>query len=274
MRILIASLFALFLLAPATPITAEEEPAEDAPIQVKAVDYEHDDTALHGLLAWPTETLDDEPVRAVLLIHAWRGHGEFVQAKARELAEEGFVAFALDMYGKGVYAKDNREASQLAGTFYADRELMRARAQAGLDILLAHEGVTLANTVAIGFCFGGTVVLEMARGGTKLGGVASFHGGLKTPAPASSGDIHCEVLVLHGGDDPYVPEAELLAFWREMREARAKHRIVILSGAVHAFTDPAAGNDPSKGAAYNAEAAETAWDTCYDFFFTATAQAD
>lgn len=228
-----------------------------AEIVTRSVDYQDGDTALRGYAAW--DDAREGRLPGVLVVHAWRGHGENAEAKARQLAELGYVAFALDMYGKGVFAKDNQEAARLAGPFYADRELMRSRARAGLAQLKALPKVDPERLAAIGFCFGGTVVLELARHGEALDGVVSFHGGLKfTDAPAE-GEVKARVLVCHGADDPHVPPEDVLQLWKDLRGAKAHYEIMVLSGAVHAFTDPTAGNDPSQGVAYNAEATRIAW---------------
>ena len=230
----------------------------------KDVEYRHGDVALKGYVAY--DDAREGKLPGVLVVHAWRGHGENAQAKARELAQLGYVAFALDMYGKGVYAKDSQEAAKLAGGFYGNRELMRTRAQAGLAQLKAQPNVDPERLGAIGFCFGGTVVLELARHGEALDGVVSFHGGLKfTDAPAE-GEVKARVLVCHGADDPHVPPEDVVKFWKEMQAAKANYQLLVLSGAVHAFTDPDAGDDPSRGAAYDAEAARIAWHSMHGMF--------
>lgn len=235
-----------------------------AEIVTKEVDYAHGDTALRGYAAW--DDAREGKLPGVLVVHAWRGHGDNARAKARELAGLGYVAFALDMYGKGVYAKDNQEAAKLAGGFYGDRDLMRTRAQAGLAQLEALSKVDTEHLGAIGFCFGGTVVLELARHGEDLDGVVSFHGGLKFTDAPTQGDVKARVLVCHGADDPLVPPEDVVRFWKEMQAAKARYEILVLSGAVHAFTDPGAGDDPSRGAAYNAEAARVAWHSMHGMF--------
>ncbi len=238
--------------------------AARAEVTGKPVPYRHGDVALEGYLA--RDDGGGGKRAGILIAHAWRGHSDFVRGVARDLAARGYVAFALDMYGEGVYAKDNQEAGRLAGRFKNDRSLMRERARAGLEVLKRQPDVDPARIVAIGFCFGGTVVLELARDGADLAGVVTFHGGLETPMPAEKGAVKPALLILHGGDDPHVPPNEVLAFWQEMKDAGASYELVILSGAVHAFTDPGAGDDPSKGAAYDERAAKRAWTLAYDFF--------
>src|SRR5262249_7260168 len=148
----------------------------------------------------------------VLVAHEWTGHNPYVRKRAEQLAGLGYVAFALDMYGKGVHAKDAQEAAKMAAVYKDDRKLMRARAAAGLDVLRKQRQVDPQRIAAMGYCFGGTTVLELARGGAELAGVVSFHGGLATPTPADAKSIKGKVLVLHGADDPFVPPAEVAAF--------------------------------------------------------------
>lgn len=226
-------------------------------IQTATVEYRDGDAVLEGFLAWDDQAKTPSP--GVLVVHEWWGLNDFVREKTRQLAQMGFVAFAADIYGQGNRAATSAEAAQLAGPFRTDRALLRRRAQAGLDRLRSEQRVDASKLAAIGFCFGGTTVLELARGGADLGVVVSFHGGLSTPTPAKPGEIRATVLVLHGADDPNVPPAEVAAFEQEMRTAKVDWQLNAYGGAVHAFTNPAAGDDPSRGAAYNAVAARRAW---------------
>lgn len=253
--------FAALGIAPASH--AEDKPKEPA-ITTKLVEYKDGEVLLEGFLATPAVIDGERP--AVLLCHAWKGRGSQVRELAERFAAEGKIAFALDMYGKGVLAKDNTEARALATPFYKDPAMMRARVKAGLGVLRATPGVAKARIAAIGFCFGGTTVLELARSGEAIAGVVSFHGGLSTQVPAEKGAVKAKVLVAHGGDDPYVPPDQVLAFWKEMRDAGVDHQVLILSGAVHAFTDTRAGDDPTKGAAYDEAAAKRSFGAMRRFF--------
>jgi dienelactone hydrolase len=257
------SLVACLGLVASVVFAEEEAPAADGAPAGKTVDYTHGDLALQGWLQAPAPAAGKRP--GVLIVHAWRGHGAFVRQVAADMAKKGYVAFALDMYGKGVYAKDNSEAATLAGAFYADPALMRARVRAGLDQLLAQPGVDASRIAAIGFCFGGTAVLELARDGADVAGVVSFHGGLKTKAPATDG-VKAKILICHGADEVYVPKTELVACWEELQKAGADYQILMLGNAVHSFTDPEAGDDPSRGVAYSASAATRAWKATDRFF--------
>src|SRR5438270_13301539 len=155
--------------------------AARAAIHTEPIEYKHGDVVLEGYLAYDDSTTDKRP--GVLVVHEWTGHNPYVRKRAEQLAALGYVAFALDMYGKGVHAKDAKEAAALASTYKNDRKLMRMRAGAGLDVLRKQTLVDTQRLAAIGYCFGGTTVLELARGGADLAGVVSFHGDLSTPNP-------------------------------------------------------------------------------------------
>jgi dienelactone hydrolase len=228
-----------------------------AEVRFRTVEYQAGDTVLEGYLAWDDAVHGPRP--GVLVAHAWMGPGDYERRRARELAALGYAAFALDLYGKGVRPQSPEEAGKQVSLYRADRGLMRERARAGLDAL-AREALCAGQPLAaIGYCFGGTVVLELSRSGAPLAGVVSFHGGLDTPNPEDARQIRAAVLVLHGADDPHVPPAQVEAFQKEMRDAGVDWQFVAYSGAVHAFSDPGAGDDPSRGAAYNERADRRSW---------------
>ena len=233
-------------------------------IETREINYTDGEVVLQGFLAYNTVVSGKRP--GILIVHEWWGQNNYAQMRATQLAEMGYIAFALDMYGKGILAENAQKASELAGTFYQDRNLMRNRAHAGLKVLKSQTFTDTTRLAAIGFCFGGTVVLELARSGAELDGFVSFHGGLNTPQPENTRSISGAVLVLHGADDPYVKTEEVLRFQEEMRAAKADWQLIYYSGAVHAFTNPAAGNDNSSGAAYNEVAARRSWKTMQVFF--------
>jgi dienelactone hydrolase len=236
----------------------------NAAVQTKLVEYKQGDAVLEGCLAWDDGAHGPRP--GVLVVHDWMGMGDYVKMRCQKLAELGYVAFAADIYGKDIRPKTPREAGAQSAIYKKDRALMRARIRAGLDVLRHDPRCDPRRLAAIGYCFGGTCVLELARSGTPLAGVVSFHGGLDTPSPAEAKNIRCKVLVLHGGDDPHVPPKDVEAFEDEMRAAGVDWQLVIYGGAVHAFTNPAAGNDNSKGAAYNAKADHRSWEAMQAFF--------
>ncbi|MGE5299749.1 MAG: dienelactone hydrolase family protein [Acidobacteriota bacterium] len=238
--------------------------AAEAKVRTETVEYRDGDTVLEGYLAYDDGMKGKRP--GVVVVHEWWGLNDYAMGRAEELASLGYVAFAIDMYGKGVRAKTAEEAGKLAGIYRADRKLMRRRADAGLEVLRKSPLTDTKNIAAIGYCFGGGVVLEMARAGTDITGVVSFHGDLSNPNPADAKNIRASVLVLHGADDPFVKQEQVDAFWDEMKKTSADWQVNIYSGAVHSFTNPASGNDPSKGIAYNEKAALRAWGAMKMFF--------
>jgi len=230
-------------------------PASSA-VKTEEVEYLHGKTALQGFFAYDDATASRRP--AVMVVHEWWGHGPYVRRRVQELARLGYLAFANDMYGKGVYAKTHEEAGKLAGAVRGERGLMRERALAGVEILRKHRLADPERLAAIGYCFGGTAVLELARAGADLKGVASFHGALDTPHPERTKDVKAKILVLHGADDARVGLA-IPGFQEEMRRAKADWQLISYGRAVHSFTVPEAGSDPSKGAAYNEAADKRSW---------------
>ncbi|MCB1219061.1 MAG: dienelactone hydrolase family protein [Planctomycetales bacterium] len=236
----------------------------EAKVTTEVVEYEHDGTVLEGFLAWDDSFDGKRP--GVLLVHQWMGLGEHEKAWAERLAAEGYVAMAADVYGKGVRPASTEEAGGQATIYRSDRSLMRARVQAGIDRLRSVAAVDESRVAAIGFCFGGGCVLELARSGSEISGVVSFHGNLDTPDPADANNIKGSVLVCHGADDPYVPAETVTAFQEEMRNAGVDWQMVAYGNSVHSFTHESAGTDNSKGAAYNEKAAKRSWQAMLDFF--------
>ena len=235
-----------------------------AEIVTRTVEYRAGDAVLEGLVSYDTAGPARKP--GVLVIHDWMGVGPYVRSRAEQLAALGYVAFAADVYGKGVRPTNAKEAAQQAGRFKADRPLFRARVAAALAELRRQPNVLASKVAAIGYCFGGGGALELARSGADVAGVVTFHGSLDTPTPADARNIKAKVLVLHGADDPFVPPAQVQAFEEEMRAGGVDWQLVKYSGAVHSFTIPGAGNDNSKGAAYNATADRRSWEAMKVFF--------
>ncbi|TGL60817.1 dienelactone hydrolase family protein [Leptospira sarikeiensis] len=231
--------------------------ALSAKVKSQIVEYKQGDTVLEGFVAYP-EGAKKAP--GIVLVHDWMGLGENTKARAEQLAELGYVAFAADIYGKGARPKSMEEASKLAASFReGDRKLLRARGQAALDTLKSQPGVDQNSVAILGYCFGGTAALELARSGAPLKGTISFHGGLSTPKADDAKNIKGKVLALHGADDPFVKPDEVSAFQEEMRKAGVDWQFVSYGGAVHSFTIKEAGNDNSKGAAYNEKADKRSW---------------
>ncbi len=235
-----------------------------AEIQTKIVDYKDGETQLEGFVAWdPAKTTGKAP--GVLVVHQWMGQTEYEQRRCKELAELGYVAFALDIYGKGVRPSNPQEAGKQAGTYKGDRALYRRRLVLGLEQLRAQQ-VDKNKIAAIGYCFGGTGVLELARSGAEVSGVVSFHGGLDSPTPEDGKNIRAKLLICHGEDDPFVKTDDINAMKKELNDAKVDWQMISYSGAVHAFTQPMAGNDNSRGAAYNKSADIRSWQHMRSFF--------
>ena len=228
-----------------------------AKIVTSTIEYQHGDTTLQGFLAYDDAISGKRP--GVLIVHQWMGLTDYEKHRAEQLAALGYVAFCADVYGKGVHPKDTTEAGAEATKYKSDRALLRARVNAGLATLKTNELVDAKHIAAIGYCFGGTAAIELARSGADIAGVVSFHGGLDSPTPADGKNIKCKILACHGADDPFVKAEDLAAFEKEMREANVDWQLIKYGGAVHSFTQPLAGNDNSKGAAYNERADKRSW---------------
>jgi len=236
----------------------------EASVKTKVIEYRQGSTTLEGYLAWDDAKITKRP--GVLIVHEWNGINEHMKQRAEMLAKLGYVAFAADIYGKGVRPAAQSEAAKTAGIYKDDRPLMRARAKAGLEELKKQKLVDPQRIAAIGYCFGGTVVLELARDAADIRGVVTFHGGLSTPAPQDAKNIKAKVLALHGADDPFVKADEVAAFQDEMRKGGVDWQFISYGNAVHSFTNKAAGSDNSKGAAYNEKADRRSWEAMKIFF--------
>lgn len=248
-------LFILALLASfAAPAFAE--------VQTETVLYKDGDVSLEGYYA-ADPSVTGQP--GILLVHEWKGLGDYAKRRAREIAGLGYAVLAVDMYGKDVRPQTHEEAAKVSGMYRSDRALMRRRILAGLEELKKHSDVDANNIGAVGYCFGGTTVIELARSGAPVKGVVSFHGGLDSPAPDDGKNIKAKVLVLNGADDKFMAPENVAAFEKEMKDANVDYKRVDYPGAVHSFTVPEAGNDPSKGMAYNEEADKKSWEEMKQF---------
>jgi dienelactone hydrolase len=234
-----------------------------AAIQTKTIEYKQGDTTLEGVLVYDDDVKTKRP--GVLIVHQWLGLTDYEKKRAEMIAQLGYVAFCADIYGKGVRPKNTQEAGAEAGKYKSDRALLRARVAASLEVLKQNQFVEADRIAAIGYCFGGTTVIELARSGADIAGVVSFHGGLDSPTPADGKNIKCKVLACHGADDPFESAKDLAAFQSEMRENKVDWQLIEYGGAVHSFTQPMAGNDNSKGAAYNERADKRSWEAMKQF---------
>jgi dienelactone hydrolase len=238
--------------------------AAQGAVKTEVIEYRQGDTVLEGFLAWDDAVKTPRP--GVLVVHQWKGLGDYERKRATMLAELGYVAFAVDIYGKGVRPATPQEAGPLAGKYKNDRPLLRARIQAGLEQLRKSPQVDTAKVAAIGYCFGGTTALELARSGAAVSGVVSFHGGLATPTPDDARQIKGKVLALHGADDPFVPAAEVKAFEQEMRSAKVDWQLVSYGGAVHSFTHWGEDGSFNAGSKYHEAADRRSWEAMKAFF--------
>lgn len=243
------------MVAGASPLSAA--------IQTKTIEYQQGGATLQGVLVWDDAVSGPRP--GVLVVHQWLGITDYERRRATMLAQLGYVAFCADIYGRDSRPKTVAEAGAEAGKYKSDRALLRARVNAGLEQLKKSELADPKRLAAIGYCFGGTTVIELARSGAELNGVVSFHGGLDSPAPADGRNIKCPVLVCHGADDPFEKPKDLAAFENEMRDAKVDWRLIKYGGAVHSFTQPNPGFD-NPGARYNEKADRRSWEDMKLFF--------
>lgn len=228
-------------------------------------DYVHGTTTCQGYWAF-----DDKPGKrpGILVAHEWGGLGDYVKKRCEMLAGLGYVAFAPDVFGKGIRAGTFPDCEKISKPYYEDRQLTRARAKAGLELLQKHPLVDASRIAAIGYCFGGIVVLELARTGADVKGTVAFHGQLSTPNPADAKNIKGKVLILHGAIDPVVQPAEVAAFEKEMEDAKVDWQLVAYGGAMHTFTNWNLPKNPPPGmpAAYNEKADKRSWQAMKNFF--------
>jgi dienelactone hydrolase len=234
-----------------------------AQAQLKTINYSDGDQKLEGFLANPTKP--NMKRAGVVVLHAWMGISDHEKESAEKLAELGYFSIVADVYGVGNKPKNTEEAGKLAGFYKKDFFAYQKRIQLAINELVK-AGANPNEIAVIGYCFGGTGAIEAARGGLKVKGVVSFHGGLGKDASRETRPINAKVLALHGADDPYVPAKEVNAFEEEMKTAKADWQLNIYANAVHAFTHKDAGTDNSKGAAYNEKADKRSWEAMKIFF--------
>jgi len=228
-----------------------------ATVKTRELEYRQGDIVLQGFVAWDDAARGRRP--GVLVVHEWWGHNEHARNQARRLAEAGYVGFALDMYGKGKVTSHPQEAQAFVSEATKDPAVLAARFNAALEQLKRDPHVDTTRIAAVGYCFGGAVVLGMARAGADLAAVVTFHGALATTSPAQPGKVKARILVLTGGADPFVPPEQVEAFKREMQAAGARFEVVTYPGAKHGFTNPEAAKYGMPQLAFDATADRESW---------------
>lgn len=232
-------------------------------IHTETIEYKDGDAVLEGFLAYDEALEGERP--GVIVVHEWYGLNDYARMRARRLAGLGYVSLAADIYGKGIRPGNMDSANRQAGIYRSDIRLMRSRVNAALDCIRRQAKVNARKVAAIGYCFGGGAVLELARSFADLAGVVSFHGSLSTPNPEDT-KIRARILALHGADDTHVDWEQVTAFRREMQKAGVDWQLHVYGGAVHSFTNPDSGNDPSRGIAYDERADRRSWQAMQAFF--------
>jgi len=231
-------------------------------IQTRLITYEDGDTVLEGQLAWDDSI--DGPRPGVMVCHAWAGRSELENNKATELAKRGYTGFALDLYGKGVLGSGPDENAGLMQPFLDDRAMLQQRLLSSLDTLRNQPEVDESKVAAIGFCFGGLCVLDIARSGEDIDGVVSFHGLFGAPGNTAGNTIKAKVLALHGWDDPMATPDAVVALGDELTSMGADWQLHGYGNTMHAFTNPEA-NDPSFGTVYSESADKRSWTAMQNF---------
>ena len=238
--------------------------AANAEIKSQVVNYSDGDTELQGHIYWDTAVAGKRP--AILVVHEWWGLNEYAQQRAKMLARRGFVAFAADMYSKGKLTDHPKEAGEWATAIRSNVDLWQRRANLALAQLRAHPEVDQTRLAAIGYCFGGSTVMQLAYSGADIKGIVSFHGSLPPATDEQGQQIKAKILVAHGAVDPFIPAERIAAFQAALEKAGADWQMIYYAGAQHSFTDPAADAHGLDGAAYNANADRRSWGTMQAFF--------
>ena len=231
-----------------------------ADIITKTINYSDGDIKMKGYLAYDDSIKGKRP--GVIVVHEWWGHNDYAKKRARMLAGLGYRALALDMYGNGLNASHPEDAGKFSGAVKANMAVAEKRFMAAYNLLQKQDNVVKDKMAAIGYCFGGGIVLEMARRGVDLDAVVSFHGSLGTKEKATKGKVKAKVLVLNGQADPFVKAESISNFKKEMKSAGVSFKFISYPGAKHAFTNPGADNFGKKfkiPLAYNAEADKKSW---------------
>jgi dienelactone hydrolase len=236
----------------------------EAKLVEKSIQYQQEGATANGFLVYDDAKSGTRP--AVLVIPEWWGLNDYPKSRARQLASMGYVAFAADMYGNGKITRDPKEAQALAAPFYSNPAMFASRTKAALDVLLKQPQSDAMRVAAIGFCFGGSAVLQLAYSGAPLNAAVTFHGGLMPADAAQQKRIKTSILILHGSEDPMVPQADRDKTHQSLDAAGIDWQMVLYGNAVHGFTDPDSDSHKIPGLAYNEKAARRAWDEMQRFF--------
>lgn len=266
------SLLAVLLVASVSPVLAESPaPAVAAeqvtdPVGTQTIEYADGQTTLEGFIARPGKMAKDAKAPAVLIVHQWTGVSDHEREVAKKLAGMGYIAMAVDVYGKGVRPAFGDAASREASKYKGDRALFRQRLLAAVETIRQQPGVDTGKVAAIGYCFGGAGVLELARTGIDVRGVVSFHGGIDAPTPANGARIKAKVLILHGASDPFVKAEDIAAVHKELTDAKVDWQMVSYGNQVHSFTDKGTEKYAMPDAVrYDAATSARAWEDMSDF---------
>ena len=226
-------------------------------VKTKTIEYEHAGTKLKGVLAWDDRHDGERP--GVLVVHEWWGLNDYARDRAKQLAELGYVAFAVDMYGEGKTTEHPSEAGQWAAQVRSNQQEWLGRAKAGLDVLKKQQGVDTSRLAAIGYCFGGSTALQLAFSGAELQGIVSFHGALPVPTDEQVQRTKASLLVCHGSQDSFIPEETCQKFRAALDKGQADYAMIYYGGARHSFTVPTADEHGIEGIRYNRKADERSW---------------
>lgn len=249
---------------PETTETVTEAPEESNSVQGSEVTYSTDSTVMKGYISTKGSTIKKKP--GILIVHEWWGHNEYTRARADMLAQLGYVALAVDMYGDGKQAAHPEDAGKFAGQVFANMDEAKAKFEAAMKQLKSHPDVDPDKIAAIGYCFGGSVVLTMANAGYDLDAVAAFHSGVELPIPPNK-NLRAKVLVAQGAADPFVSPESAIAFQAAMDEIDADYKYIVYDSAVHAFTNPGAdalGKKFNLPLAYQQKADDASWQELQD----------
>lgn len=235
-----------------------------AEVQTQVINYHHGDTSLQGYLSWDDSIQGKRP--GVLVVHEWWGLNDYARQRAEMLAESGYVAFAIDMYGKDQVTQHPEQANTWMSKITENVSHWQQRAQLGLAQLKAHNLVDSDKTAAIGYCFGGATVMQLAYSGADVNGVVSFHGSLPAATAAQYDNINAKILAAHGNADPFVTAQQVTAFKQSLEDAGADWQLLSFGGVKHSFTNPAADVYGLDALAYDAQADQRSWQAMHNFF--------